>query len=180
MHVLSVPGKASIEETKAAVVSLKFLWINKEKQKTGKGSKSFHYDYAEENWVCMKQDLRCWIIEYLWKQHWRTRSTWGQAHRFKRSPHHLSYSRDLLLPDPSKTLLDNQGSLYGEKESTAIFRHCLQPCLNQVSHPWHPLGFDHSWRLSLVLPQLSSNDPPEAGNIRNREIGPAAQAHSPI
>lgn len=49
MHVLSVPGKASIEETKAAVVSLKFLRINEEKQKTGKGSKSFHYHCAEEN-----------------------------------------------------------------------------------------------------------------------------------
>lgn len=36
MHVLSVPGKASIEATKAAVVSLKFLRINKDKQKTGK------------------------------------------------------------------------------------------------------------------------------------------------
>lgn len=51
MHVLSVPGKASIEETKAAVVSLKFLRFNKEKQKTGKGSKNLHYHCAEENCV---------------------------------------------------------------------------------------------------------------------------------
>lgn len=49
MHVLSVPGKASIEATKAAVVSLKFLRINKDKQKTGKGSKNFHYHCEEEN-----------------------------------------------------------------------------------------------------------------------------------
>jgi len=33
MHVLSVPGKASIEVTKAFVVSLKFLRFNKEKKK---------------------------------------------------------------------------------------------------------------------------------------------------
>lgn len=34
MHVLSVPGKASIEATKASVVSLKFLWFNKGEKKT--------------------------------------------------------------------------------------------------------------------------------------------------
>lgn len=33
MHVLSVPGKASIEATKASVVSLKFLRFNKDKRK---------------------------------------------------------------------------------------------------------------------------------------------------
>lgn len=33
MHVLSVPGKASIEATKASVVSLKFLRFNKLKKK---------------------------------------------------------------------------------------------------------------------------------------------------
>lgn len=33
MHVLSVPGKASIEVTKASVVSLKFLRVNKGKKK---------------------------------------------------------------------------------------------------------------------------------------------------
>lgn len=36
MHVLSVPGKASIEETKAAVVSLKFLRFNKRKTENRK------------------------------------------------------------------------------------------------------------------------------------------------
>lgn len=33
MHVLSVPGKESIEATKAFVVSLKFLQFNKQKNK---------------------------------------------------------------------------------------------------------------------------------------------------
>lgn len=30
---------------------------------------------------------------------------------YVRSPHNLSYTRDLLPPDPSKMLLDNQDSL---------------------------------------------------------------------
>lgn len=36
MHVLSVPGKASIEVTKASVVSLKFLRVNKGKKNNRK------------------------------------------------------------------------------------------------------------------------------------------------
>lgn len=171
MHVLSVPGKASIEETKAAVVSLKFLRFNKEKQKTGRGSKNLHYHCAEENCVWVKQDLRCWIIEYLWKQHWRTHSTWGAL---------------ITSATPGICCLQIQARCFwtikilfkGKKNLLAI---CLQPCLNQVSHLWHPLGSDHSRRLSLVLPQLSSNHPKgEAGNIRNRGLGHAALAHSPI
>lgn len=60
MHVLSVPGKASIDATKASVVALKFLKYNNKKNVQGSSTTT-----EQKKAVWMKQDLFMMLNKWL-------------------------------------------------------------------------------------------------------------------